>query len=102
MRHQLRSENPFSKPRRALYRFTSFLGAIYKRVAFPRKRGSASWRVDFQVGSYGAPSSSDRGVPAGLKSTHSLRQRGARVVFPGAAITRQGSGRHGRHCLQRY
>lgn len=97
--HQLRSENPFSKPWRALCFFASVLGAIYNREAFPRKRRSASWRAHFQAGGFGRTCSFDRGVSAGLKPAHSLRQRGARVVFPGAAITRQGSGRRGRPCL---
>lgn len=102
VRHQLRSKTPFSKPLRVLYRFTSVLGAIYNRIVFPRRRRSASWRVHFEVGGFGEPGSFDRGVSAGLKPTHSLRQRGDRVAVPGAAITRQGSGRSGRHCLQRY
>lgn len=100
--HQkLRLENPISKAWLGLYLLASVPGAIYNREAFPRKRGSALWRADIHVGGFGALSSSDRAVSAGLRPTHSLRQRGDRVAFPGAAITRQGSGRHGRHCLQR-
>ena len=102
VRHQLRSEYLFSKSWCALCYFVSVPGALYNREAFPRKRGFASWRADSHIGGFGTPGSFDRRVPFRLKPTHSLRQRGAWVSFPGAPITRQGSGRHGRHCLRRY
>lgn len=98
----LRLGNLASEAWSGLYRGVSVLGAIYNRKASPRKRGSVSWRGRGQVGRLRTLGGFAPGVSAGLKPPHSLRQCGHRIVFPGAPITRQGSGQRTRcHCLQR-
>lgn len=89
VRHQLRSETPFSKPLRVLYRFASVLGAIYNRRAFPRKRHFAIRCAIAEIFCSGAVGGLVHAAFVGREPPRSLRQRGARVGFPGAAITSQ-------------
>ncbi len=98
----LRLGNPASKPWCVLYRGVSVSGAIYNRKTSLRRRYFAFMSAASKVSSSRGPSSFVHGASAEPRPPHALRQRGSRIVFPGAAITRQGSGRRSRPCLQRY